>query len=288
MHQPLVSVLMTAYNREKYIAEAIESVLNSTYRNLELIIVDDGSKDSTVDIAKSYAKQDDRIFIYINEKNLGDYPNRNKAASFARGKYLKYVDSDDMLYPLGLEMLVSMMEGFPDAGWGISGLASDKNRMFPFQLSPEEAYRYHYTVGGLFHKGPLSSLIKREVFEMIGGFSGKQYLGDFEFWHLLALRFPVVAMQQGCVWYREHDNQQMTDIRANVKVQMRYDIAALHFFQDNNEIPLSKKEKGRIVKKYRHSIYRTVARTLCKGYMTTAVKLLAMTHEQVFDFKQLC
>ena len=58
---PLVSVLMTAYNREKYIAEAIESVLASTYKNFELIIVDDCSKDKTVEIARRYAKKDQRI-----------------------------------------------------------------------------------------------------------------------------------------------------------------------------------------------------------------------------------
>lgn len=66
--QPLLSVLMTAFNREKYIAEAIESVLASTYTNFELIIVDDCSKDNTVNIAKSYEQKDQRVKVYINEK----------------------------------------------------------------------------------------------------------------------------------------------------------------------------------------------------------------------------
>src|SRR5664279_4015758 len=96
--QPLVSVLMTAYNREKYIAEAIESVLSSTYTNFELIIVDDGSKDNTVNIARRYELQDSRIKVYINTTNLGDYPNRNHAAGFAIGKYIKYIDADDAIY----------------------------------------------------------------------------------------------------------------------------------------------------------------------------------------------
>src|SRR5258708_31839495 len=112
---PLVSVLMTAYNREKYIAEAIESVRNSTYANWELIIVDDLSKDNTVAIAKQYEAKDSRIKVYVNEQNLGDYPNRNQAATYARGKYLKYVDADDQLYPHGLQVVVSYMERFPEA-----------------------------------------------------------------------------------------------------------------------------------------------------------------------------
>ncbi|HEV2714429.1 MAG TPA: glycosyltransferase family A protein, partial [Terriglobales bacterium] len=98
MATPLVSVLMTAYNREKYIAEAIESVLASNFKDFELIIVDDCSKDRTAEIARRYTS-DSRVQVHVNEKNLGDYPNRNRAASLARGKYLKYLDSDDVIYP---------------------------------------------------------------------------------------------------------------------------------------------------------------------------------------------
>ncbi len=86
--QPLVSVLMTAFNREKYIAVAIQSVLNSSYKNFELIIADDGSTDNTVAIARSYANLDLRITVFINEKNLGDYSNRNKAATYAKGEFI--------------------------------------------------------------------------------------------------------------------------------------------------------------------------------------------------------
>src|ERR1041384_7268362 len=100
---PLVSVLMTAYNREDYIAEAIESVLASTYTNFELIIVDDCSSDNTVAIAKEYKAKDKRIKVYVNEKNLGDYPNRNKAASYANGDFLMYVDSDDKILTDGIQ-----------------------------------------------------------------------------------------------------------------------------------------------------------------------------------------
>ncbi|MGN6475677.1 MAG: glycosyltransferase family 2 protein, partial [Flavipsychrobacter sp.] len=146
---PLVSVLMTSYCREKYIANAIESVLASTYVNFELIIVDDGSTDKTVEIAQSYAAKDKRIKFFVNEKNLGDYPNRNRAASLASGKYLKYVDSDDYIYPHGLQVLVSMMEANPEAGWGLCSLIQDIRQPFPLLLSPKEAYEYNYDGPGL-------------------------------------------------------------------------------------------------------------------------------------------
>lgn len=75
--RPLVSVLMTAYNRDKFIAEAIESVLASSFKDLELIIVDDCSTDKTLDIAKTFQQIDTRIKVFRNEENLGDYTNRN-------------------------------------------------------------------------------------------------------------------------------------------------------------------------------------------------------------------
>ena len=149
-HNIMVSVLMTVYNREKYIAEAIESVLASTYQDWELIIVNDRSKDRSVAIANTYAERDERIKVYLNEKNLGDYPNRNQAVGYAKGKYIKYVDADDMIYPHGLEVLVHFMEQFPDAGYGLCSLPQDKFKIFPFVLNPSDAYKRHYFEERLF------------------------------------------------------------------------------------------------------------------------------------------
>jgi glycosyltransferase involved in cell wall biosynthesis len=99
MSAPTVSVLMTAYNRERYIASSIDSVLAQTFDDFELVIVDDGSSDGTVEIARRFARQDRRVRVEVNDRNLGDYPNRNRAAALARGTLLKYHDSDDLLYP---------------------------------------------------------------------------------------------------------------------------------------------------------------------------------------------
>lgn len=221
-NKPLVSVLMTVYNREKYIEEAIQSVLNSTYENFELIIVDDRSSDASVEMANRFALKDKRVKVYLNEKNLGDYPNRNQAAAYAKGKYLKYVDADDMIYPHGLELLVYCMEQFPGAGYGLCSLPQDKLLKFPFQLNPKEAYQRHYFQEQLFHKAPLSSMIKKEAFNAVVGFSGKQHLGDFEMWNTLSQKFSVVLMPQGIVWYREHDDQQMNANRADPFVPFKY------------------------------------------------------------------
>jgi glycosyltransferase involved in cell wall biosynthesis len=257
MSAPLVSVLMTVYNREKYIAEAIESVLASTYQHWELIIVDDRSKDASVDIAKSYADKDNRIQVYINDKNLGDYPNRNQAAAYAKGKYLKYVDADDLIYPHGLELLVYYMEQFPEAGYGLCSLAQDKFNIFPFELNPEEAYQRHYFQQQLFHKAPLSAIINRIVFEKAGKFSGKRMLGDFEMWHVLSQKHNVVLMPQGIVWYREHDEQEMTLHRSDPMEPFKYFLLAEEFI-NSSDCPLDKKDKIKVLKKVNYKKARSI------------------------------
>jgi len=248
--KPLVSVLMTTYNREKYLAVAVESVLASTYENLELIIVDDQSKDKSYEIALSYAEKDKRVKVFKNEKNLGDYPNRNKAASLASGKYLKYVDADDMIYPTGLEVMVSGMEKFPEAGYGLSTMPADKMRPYPFLLSSEEAYKYHYFESLLFHRAPLSSIIKKDVFESVGGFSGKRYLGDFEMWHMLSARYSVVLMAQGVIWYREHEEQEMQNNRTDFTIPFKYVKCAEEMLL-KPECPLNAKDKENALRKVR-------------------------------------
>ena len=99
------------------------------------------------------------------------------------------------------------MEKFPEAKWGLCSLLQDRDCEFPFQLNSAEAYKYHYLGPGLFHKAPLSSIIRRDLFEEVGGFRPFSHAGDFEMWNRLALKTPVVLMAQGVVWYREHDDQ---------------------------------------------------------------------------------
>lgn len=225
--QPLVSVLMTAYNREKYIEDAIDSVLESTYSNFELIIVDDCSTDRTVEIIRNYEKNDTRIKVHINKQNLGDYPNRNKAASYAKGKYLKYVDADDKIYPWGLEILVFYMERNPDAGFGLCSIPSNPSVSFPVVLPPREAYIYHFIHPGyLLHKAPLSSIIRKDVFVNENGFKSERMVSDYEMWLRLSLKYSVLAIHGGIVWYRHHDGQELNDIK---KYQKRYNFLTMQY-----------------------------------------------------------
>jgi len=273
---PLVSVLMTAYNREKFLGEAMASVLASTFNDFELIVVDDCSTDGTVNIAQDFAARDSRVRVYLNEKNLGDYPNRNRTASLARGRYLKYVDSDDLIYPHGLQILVETMEQFPDAGYGVCTLEPDPVRIYPFQVAPVEAYWRHYFERVVFHNGPLSSIIRRDAFESVGGFSGKQHVGDFELWHILSSRFPVVLMPQGVVWERAHDNRQMTDNLTDVRVWLKYHLLSLRILQSEIN-PLHGKAKELVILLARKRMARFILVAIQSHGLVKALQLLQMS-----------
>jgi len=258
MEKPLVSVLMTAYNREKYIAEAMQSVLASTYQNLELLIVDDGSKDRTLEIVRDISAKDPRVQLHRNEKNLGDYPNRNRAASLAKGKYLKYVDSDDAIYPWAIEWMVNMMEANPEAGWGLCSMEQNIRQIFPLLLSPKEAYEYHYLGKGLFRRAPLSSIIKRSVFEEVGGFKPIRMAGDNEMWHRLAAHYPVLLMPQGMVWYRSHEGQEVTDFRDYINV---YEAIKIKYLSAS-DCPLDPSTSSFLLAREKKKIKRNILRNV--------------------------
>lgn len=96
MTEPLISVIMPAYNAERFIAEAICSVQTQTYENWELLILDDGSSDQTCSIAEKFARQDSRIRLLKNEKNMGVARTRNRGFDLCRGELVALLDSDDV------------------------------------------------------------------------------------------------------------------------------------------------------------------------------------------------
>ncbi|OQP66897.1 hypothetical protein A3860_00570 [Niastella vici] len=232
---------MTAYNREKYIEEAIESVLASTLKDFELIIVDDSSADKTVEIANSYAKKDKRVKIFINEHNLGDYPNRNKAASYAQSKYIKYLDSDDIMYPHCLEVMVHCMEKFPAAGFGLSA-KTDPSKPYPVFLTSREAYIENFYGYGHFDRAPGSSIIKKEAFDKVGGFSGERMIGDTDLWYRLAMNYPMVKFVPDLYWSRLHEGQESQSSYAQQQYEQLRKMVMDRYFK-NPACPLNDKER---------------------------------------------
>jgi GT2 family glycosyltransferase len=266
---PVVSVLMTAYNREQYIGEAIESVLAQTFRDFELIVVDDGSSDGTIEVARQYTT-DPRVRVEINEKNLGDYPNRNRAAGLARGRYFKYLDSDDLMYPHCLEIMTRQMERFTEAGVGFEG-REDHNwpRPFPFVLCPEEAYRAHFFGRGVLSAGPTSAIIRADVFRAFGGFSPQRYTGDTEFWYRVVRMKPLLICYGGLTWWRQHAGQ---EIRSEISLTS---VIASRYQLDVNAVtaegcPLATEERRLALRRMERIYLRRIASAAAHGRLRVA------------------
>lgn len=279
--QPFVSVLMTAFNRGRYIAESIESVLASTYINFELIIVDDCSTDNTVGIAKSYEEKDVRVKVYINDKNLGDYHNRNKAASYAKGEFIKYVDSDDAIYPWGLEAMVYCMIKFPHAGFGLMSHYISTSSL-PVALSPLNAYRNFYFKGLLINMGPTGAIIKKDAFTLVGGFSGRQFVGDTELWYQLSSKYHLVCMPSDLIWWRSHEDQQIKYEEKNLFIPfLRFKISLDAL--SKNECPLLDVERKMALRNIRNLYCRNIIRFFSKGKFKKALKLKNLAKITISD-----
>lgn len=106
---PEISVVIPVYNVEKYLKQCIDSVVNQTFKDIEIICIDDGSSDSSLDILNEYAKKDDRFKI-LTQENKGPSYTRNRGIDTARGKYLYFMDSDDYIEPESLEELYDIAE----------------------------------------------------------------------------------------------------------------------------------------------------------------------------------
>ncbi len=272
MKTPRVSVLTTVYNRVKYVDECIASVLASSLTDFEYIIVDDLSSDGSWEAVQAWGNRDSRVRIFRNEINLGDYPNRNKAASLAKGEYLKYVDSDDVLYPHTLSVMTAMMDQFPSSGLGVCAVA-DFNQPHPLLLSPAEAYEKNFLLEDLFHgdlfgRAPGAVLIRREPFVAVGGFSGVNQVGDHELWLRLAAKYPLVTFPRDLLWDRTHGEQeQFYDSEADrARMHLDVDIASLL----SPDCPVGHSRRDEAIDKLRTREARNIAKILLRGRLKEA------------------
>jgi len=247
----LVSVLVTVYNREKYLSDCLESILKSTHQNFELIVVDDKSTDGSVTIVQEFVSQDDRIRLYINPTNLGDYPNRNRAAELAVGKYLKYVDSDDMIEPDCLSIMVRTLDDHPEAAYVLS-YPRPVDQPRPLLLSPERAYHSHMIEKqGFFCSGPLLAMIRTDRFREVGGFRpAARNMGDAILWMELSTRWPMLIAEDSLTFWRQHDQQEYGLVREhgieNARTHCMLTSVILRDFLNKDCCPLKFRDRSRV------------------------------------------
>src|SRR6202012_5975388 len=215
---PLVSILITSYNREKYIRECLDSVLRQSYTNLEIIVSDNRPTANTVAIVREYLSLDNRIRLYENESNIGQFPNRNKAASYATGKYLKYVDSDDILYPFAITIMVDAMEKFEGAAVGVFSNMTQDHIPYPYLLAPAGAFRqYYFSNGDALGMGPSGVIFNRKIFENYGGYIDHSIAGDSYLMLCIAIKHSIVKIGSPQFWWRRHETQEYVSTNSGNK-----------------------------------------------------------------------
>ena len=136
--EPLISVIIPVYNSELYLKECLDSVINQTYKKIEIICVDDGSTDHALDILNFYQKKDSRIKVFTQE-NSGPSAARNKALDMAKGDYISFVDSDDFLKPDTYSTLIEYAT--QERSWDLiifgGNIVGERNTYFEEKLSTE-------------------------------------------------------------------------------------------------------------------------------------------------------
>jgi len=165
VNQPLVSIISPTYNHEKFIASCIQSVLEQTYSNWEMIIIDDGSSDVTFDIASEYAAKDRRIKPFT-QNNIGIFrlgESYNFALSHCKGKYIAILECDDVWLPNKLTLQVDELEKHPECvlSWGKAYLASvDLSKIY--YLAPRNTDDIN-----LFYNKPIGTFLKKFIYHTI-------------------------------------------------------------------------------------------------------------------------
>lgn len=196
---------MAVYNGEKYLHQAIESVLLQGFKQYELIIVDDCSKDSTPSIISSFS--DSRIKYYKNPVNIGQTPSLNIALNVSKGKYIARIDADDMYLPTKLEKQYWFMEEHPEiAVLGTFGIRiDDAGKTLAVFSKPENIYFKIFYGSPLIH---ISVIMRRSVILENGGYNEKYpYCADYALWSkLIRNNYHIANLPEPLVKVREYSN----------------------------------------------------------------------------------
>jgi len=205
MNCPLVSVIIPTYNGSRFIRETIQSVLDQTYNNLEIMVVDDGSTDDTSLIVKSIT---DQRITYIQQKNAGVSPARNHGITVSKGDYIAFLDHDDVWLPCKLEKQLSLFEQNPKVALiysdafiinennFIMGKYSHKIKFFRGRIFKELFSSCFITI--------LTVVIKKSVFLEVGPFLPYKICEDYDLLLKCAAKYPIDYIDEPLAKYRVH------------------------------------------------------------------------------------
>jgi glycosyltransferase involved in cell wall biosynthesis len=212
MNQPLVSVLIPCYNVEKYVVEAVGSISNQTYKNLEIIAINDCSTDSTGDLLIQLAKQDSRIKIVDNEENLKLIRTLNKGIALCGGEYIARMDADDISLPTRIEKEVGFLEKNKDHDivstlfYAFRTENPNKKDLHHSPLLDKELRAYILFKSGICHP---AVMIRKRVFTELGLKYEPEYLHveDYALWSQAIYKTKIGNINEPLLLYRVHQRQ---------------------------------------------------------------------------------
>lgn len=206
---PLVSVIIPAYNTEKYIRETIDSVLTQTYPNIELILVDDGSTDNTASITETLIR-DKKNTRLVRQKNQGVSAARNNGFAVSNGSYIAYLDADDVWTPRNVERWLLKFAADSElvvVHSDCQEIDGESKKINIIHHGHEGFLLDNLLQGGKWINGTSGSLVKREIIQAVGGFDVHLSTGaDQEFFFRIASKGKVGRVPEVLWYYRIHSN----------------------------------------------------------------------------------
>jgi GT2 family glycosyltransferase len=238
---PRVSVVMPVYNGEKYLTEAIVSVLGQTLEELELIAVDDGSQDRSLAILERVARADARVRVVVNERNLGSSAAVNRGWQLARSPYVARLDADDIALPGRLARQVDFLDAHPSvAAVGGGAITIDgTGRRISAKRYPTNHRAIRSTLlrhNCLSHP---SVTMRRSALEAVGGYRFRCAAEDYDLWLRLSERFELATVPEPVILYRLHLHQLSVSSLEHMARDALMVRAAAHARRDSGVDPLA-------------------------------------------------
>jgi hypothetical protein len=208
MSTPVVSVVMSVFNGQRFLRQAVESILEQTFCDFELIIINDGSTDQSASILDSYKSSDPRVQVY-HQENRGLIESLNRGSNLARGKYIARMDADDIAVRDRLTSQIEFMEACPEVAvlGGAVEFIDEKDRVLRVAVQPlqhREIKRNLLESRFMWHP---SVLIRKTAFLEVGGYRNVPHAEDYDLWLRVAEHFQLANLPKVLLKYRLHPGQ---------------------------------------------------------------------------------
>jgi len=281
---PKVSICIPTYNRKNYLKETLESVFAQTYKDYEVVIVDDGSNDGT----DQMIKKSNYPIRYFRQNNLGVSKARNKLIELAEGEYITFIDSDDLLFQYAVEDLMSLVECNGSdivayssyVGIDVTGNAvKRKPRKLPSGCIAAKLFEYIYV-----HS--CGTMCRKELFEEVGGFDiSLPVCSEYALWLKLSLKYDFVPITRPTFKRRRHSGNLSAYSFANRKIELNVlEHAYQNGFNDGiKEVISPRRAKKRLAQEG----YRAARCAIRERQQEIACQLLKQSYQRHPNFKTL-